>query len=159
MNRREIVQKILDEIKKKIEHYERVYESARQRSIESEGRNQTRYDTQKVETGYEADAYARKVIEAKMQHAALSNYNRNENHGQVGLGAVARVRITRNGKADEQLFLFVEDNGGVILTEFKISAITSKTPIAAILWGKKSGDVVEWDRGRDHFRYEILEVA
>lgn len=159
MNKKEIVQTILKEIKAKISHYERIYESARQRSIESEGRNQTRYDTQKVETGYEADAYARKLIEAKVQHAALANYNNNAIVDNIVVGAVALIRITRNDRDEIQTFLFVEDNGGVILEKQKISAISAKTPVAGILWGKKTGDIVEWDRGKDHFKYEILEVA
>ena len=158
ISKKEVIEAIIAELKKRVEHYSRLYENARQRSLESEGRNQTRYDTQKIETGYEADAYARKVVEARNQISRMLSLSKNANSKKIEIGALFLLEIKAGNKVSQKRFLVVESDGGILLDQLDITTISSGSPVADLLWGKNKGDKVSWKRNGKDFQYTILDI-
>ncbi len=65
MTKEKIKQEVLKFLEKKIQEYEKLLEDLRERIIESESRNTSRYDTTRQELSYLFDAYAKKLHQIK----------------------------------------------------------------------------------------------
>ncbi|MGD9900904.1 MAG: hypothetical protein AB7T22_17395 [Calditrichaceae bacterium] len=154
--KKEIKKELLKEIQKKIDLYEKSCEDARRRSNESEGRNQSRYDTHKIETGYEADAYARKAMELKQIYQKLNDMSFSETNDRVRLGSLVRLRWKDGGKVDNILLL--SHAGGVDLKELNIMTVSSQAPLSLAIMNTQPGEIVELQMGRLKQIIEIISI-
>ncbi|MGD9489759.1 MAG: GreA/GreB family elongation factor [Calditrichaceae bacterium] len=154
--KKEIKKELLKEIQNRIELYEKSFEDACRRSNESEGRNQSRYDTHKIETGYEADAYARKTMELRQIYQKLKEMSFPDSNDRVRLGSLVRLKWKDGGK--EENVLLITQAGGMDLKDLNIMTVSSQAPLSQAIINSQAGEIVEFQMGRKKQMIEIISI-
>jgi transcription elongation GreA/GreB family factor len=154
--KQQIKDQLLQKIQAQIEVYEAAFEDARLRSNESEGRNQTRYDTQKAETGYEAEAYAKKVIEFRRIYSVLLNFPWPRDNEKVQIGSLVTLKWNRTGQTGD--YLIIAQAGGIDLEDLGIMTISHQAPLAQAILNRQAGEEVRMRMGpqEQHIRIEQI---
>jgi len=138
-----IKQEIFDELLKKLqETYNttiRERDSTAAAAVDAPGRNESRYDTSKVELGYLADSLSKKAGEMEQALTELKAFKLPPADKVVRLGSL--VEINNQGK---QQFLFLLPSGGqkISCSVGDIIVMSKTAPLFADIINKQIGDTV-----------------
>jgi hypothetical protein len=151
---------LLDNLREKLEtvheNKAKAYKSTRQAALDAPGRNESRYDSTKVETGWLADGIARGIQDLEDGLLALRQFNFNDTGNIVSVGDIIRLCDTKERTLTD-LFILPYGAGEILQTdEGEVTVITPQTPLAQIALEELVGSFVVLQNTEDR-EYIILE--
>lgn len=136
---------ILDSIIKILERkYVQSSKSAKDRIEDTqgmEGRNQSRYDTMRVESSLVARGLSRREGQLAQELSRAKNYRFSDLGDYVHLGSL--VELEKNSVASHYLFLPFASGTKIEYENNSIMVLSAETPIAKSFFGKRTGEVVK----------------
>lgn len=143
MNKKALLDQLIDILKKNIEIQRKSFESARQTSLEAPGRMQSRYDTMGIESAWVADGLAKSLIEKEKSVTQLESFKFGDTVNRVCLGSV--VGISSGESLSKEYFFILPTASGYQLCEnvITITTLTPTTPVGKALIGKQIGEDIE----------------
>ncbi len=153
MNKKSIVQAILDKLVAEFESLSQSSAKTRAAGNDPESKAEGKYDTRSTEENYLADELgrlARETAEAAeaVRELSVRDFSAND---QIDVGALVQVKFP---DADEWFFLGpagggieVEDDGELV------TVVTPESPLGSALMGMRTGDKPDFDSA------QILAVA
>ena len=131
MNKSEILKIIQDKLSAKIENLERLIAETRSSNNETKSSMGDKFETSREMVQQEINNLQIQLNENIQARNSLKTINTNE-HLIIGLGSLVET--------DKGLFYIAVSLGEIILNEKKIFAISTESPLAKMLVGKKKGD-------------------
>ena len=131
MNKSEILKIIQDKLSAKIENLERLIAETRSSNNETKSSMGDKFETSREMVQQEINNLQIQLNENIQARNSLKTINTNE-HLIIGLGSLVQT--------DKGLFYIAVSLGEIILNEKKIFAISTESPLAKMLVGKKKGD-------------------
>ena len=131
MNKSEILIIIQDKLSAKIENLERLIAETRSSNNETKSSMGDKFETSREMVQQEINNLQIQLNENIQARNSLKTINTNE-HQIIGLGSLVQT--------DKGLFYIAVSLGEIILNEKKIFAISTESPLAKMLVGKKKGD-------------------
>ncbi len=130
---------------------ENIAETSRDTACELEGRNQSRYDTMRIETSWVASGLDKRAEEARRELVIARSFRLPERNGRITNGSYVECSV--NGAREDYFILPFYGGRDVDDGEVEYLVVTPETPLAKELIGRSDGD--EFDlRGR---HYTIVE--
>lgn len=137
-DKRLIIEKLVSQLEQKTQIIAKAAENARQDSIVAEGRMQTRYGSEKEESGYLADGLMMRRNSVEQGIGVLSKLQLPENPERVTSGTLVRVR-----EGSDLSYYFVLPYGGGETLEInggEITILSPVSPIAKAMVNKRRGE-------------------
>ncbi|MCF6147514.1 MAG: GreA/GreB family elongation factor [Candidatus Kuenenia sp.] len=143
MNKIHFIEKLITMLKASIEEQKKSFESARQASIDSAGRMQSRYDTMGIESAWVADGLARALHEKESNLRYLETFHCTEPATYARVGSI--VKTTSSDSPDHEYFFILPVMSGCELCEngTVITTLSPETPLGRALIGKEAGEKIE----------------
>lgn len=143
INKKNVLEQLIVVIKTDIEKLRKSFESAKQASIDSPGRMQSRYDTMGIESAWVADGLAKSLNEKESNLTSLENFKFIESSERVCLGSI--LGISSSDSPTLEYFFILPVFGGYELQEkdITITTITPETPFGKVLIGGQIGKKIE----------------
>lgn len=149
MNKAEIIQAILDQLRSEFENRRASSVKTRSQGNDSENKAEDKYDTRATEENYLADGLSRQALAALQSAAAYEKLPLREfaESEPVDLGALIELSYETGFSAS----FFVGPAAGGIEIEMdhlSFTVITPDSPLGAKLMGKSVGDRLDHPRAR-----------
>lgn len=143
MNKAHLIAKLITMLRTSIEEQKKSFESARQTSIDSAGRMQSRYDTMGIESAWVADGLARALREKESNLKCLEAFEGTESADYARTGSI--VKILSSDSPDHEYFFILPVMSGCELCEngTTITTLSPETPLGRALIGKETGEQIE----------------
>ncbi|GAB4343072.1 MAG: hypothetical protein Kow0037_30930 [Calditrichia bacterium] len=154
VNKQKVIESFIAMVEEQIRLIKDAAENARERSNESEGRLQSRYDTQRIETGYLAEAYSQKLADYRKSLVGLQQIKRMKTNGKVQVGSLMEI----NRGEQKEFYLLVPVGGGLTLSSPKITTISVQAPLGRRLIGAKAGDTVSMPDRQGNTEIKIVNL-
>ena len=147
MNKSDILEVIRAECRRTLKHMQDANSAAVEGATDSESRAETKWDTSGLEASYLARGYARQFEELANQYDQLQSIEvKDFLNKPIGLGALIQCEIE-----DVATWFFLLPNcGGMELQVLgeEITVITPDSPLAKVLFNKRSGAEYSLSNGR-----------
>jgi len=145
LNKKELLDNLIYQLERKAKIMTTAAEGARQDSINAEGRMQTRYGSEKEESGYLADGFNLRKSEIKEGIARLEKFQLPENPDKIVNGVF--VQVKENGDFDNY-FILPYGGGETLKTEKReVTVLSPISPIAKAMLNKRIGESFDFGRG------------
>ena len=159
MNKRALVQKILDHLSAELALYQKAARAAHAEATHEQSKAENKYDTRGLEASYLARGQSRQAAEIvqaieQFKKLPLKNYSPND---AIDLGAIVELQ----GKAERSFYFIGPRAGGTeILHEKKeVLVITPPSPLGQQLVRKKQGDRLQIEIGGRQNVYSVVSVS
>jgi len=119
-------------------------------AIDAPGRNESRYDTAKVELGYLASSLSKKAADMEMDIKELQAFSLLKNYDNITLGSL--VFIINHNVAQTLFFLPVGGGQKFISNNDEIIVIGKKSPLFLAMHGKKIGETIIFNNRKIEIR-------
>jgi len=136
MNKNIIITSLIEQLQKEHTLYDRIAEQSRKEAIDSEMKQEGKYDTRAIEASYLAGAQKRRFEEIKIDIQNLQNLQPRDFSGSsAALGALIRLD-------DDQWYFVAPVAGGmnIDLDGVQIKVLSLKSPLARNLIGLEAGE-------------------
>lgn len=159
MNKAKLMAKILEKLEEEraalAQAALHTYEAATHEESEAEDQ----YDTRGLEASYLAGAQAKRVAELEqllhtLKHLAARTFKESD-----PIAATALVEIAGEGKNTWCFLLPMGGGSSIDFDSHHIQIITPKSPLGEALVGRKVGDEIVVDIGRETREYQIVKVV
>lgn len=154
MNKKEIIHSLIEQLKKEHELYERISDKARKDAIDSEMKQEGKYDTRAIEAGYLAGAQQRRFEEIKLDIQNLETLNpKNFTNSKVALGSLVQL--------DDGTWYFIAPVAGgatVQIQNQNIKILSLKSPLARNLIGLDEGESFILENSQGSKDYSIEKI-
>ena len=140
MNKRALIQKIVQQLTSELAVYFRAAQASRAEATHEQSKPENKYDTRGLEASYLARGQSKQAAELE---AAIADFEKPEvrKFGAAdGIGVGALVELETGG---ERSFYFIGPRAGgteVVQDKMEILVITPQSPLGAQLLGKKAGE-------------------
>lgn len=124
----------LNELRERLEKSRTAYRIAVDRMIESDGKMQSRYDTQKEEYAREAETIELQIIALEEQVEEIEQLQTPTDNTKVSIGHIVTIEI--DGDESEE-YLLLEKHSGVQIGN--ICTLSVASPIGQAILGKTVG--------------------
>ena len=159
MNKQTIIEGIVAVLTKELEGYMHSAKRAHAEATDEQSKAENKYDTRGLEASYLAHGQSRQALEVMQaiqtyQAFALRAFSADE---AIDLGAV--VELERKG---ERTHYFIGSRAGgteVRCEGNEVLVITPQSPMGKQLVGRKQGERVEVQIGRDKDSYRVVKVV
>lgn len=144
MIKEEIFKKLMEQLEKNHKKNQEEITSISDAAIDAPGRNESRYDTSKVELSYLATSLSKKIVELEETIKILSGFSLPMEQKKILLGSL--IEISTPGK-NQTLFLL--PSGGGIKINFEnleIITISKSAPIFKAIINKEVGDIIFFNK-------------
>jgi hypothetical protein len=141
--KKEIFEQIIEELTKIYNSTVTEIDSVSQAAIDAPGRNESRYDTAKVELGFLANSLSAKAVEMGKVIQTLSIFPLPPKSGIVLIGSL--VEVTMNNK--NQILFVLPCGGGQKITfdDVSVIVISKAAPLFSFLINKKGGETITFN--------------
>ncbi|HKQ38576.1 MAG TPA: GreA/GreB family elongation factor [Verrucomicrobiae bacterium] len=147
MNKRELVNKVIEQLTAEVEGLFRAARAAHAEATHEQSKAEDKYDTRGLEASYLARGQSRQAAEigqaiAEFQALPLRDFKLQD---PIDLGAFVEL----NGKRDKSYYFIGPRAGGteVVQDGKEIMVITPQSPLGQQLLGKKKGDRIKLEAG------------
>lgn len=140
MNKRALIQKIVDRLTVELSVYFRAAQNSRAEATHEQSRAESKYDTRGLEASYLARGQSRQAAELEAAIAEFQKLDVRKFAAGDGIGVGALVELEASG---ETTFYFIGPRAGgteVVQDKKEVLVITPQSPLGAQLMEKKSGD-------------------
>jgi transcription elongation GreA/GreB family factor len=158
MNKRSLIDGILDQLKKELELVTRSAQTAHQEATHAESLAEDRHDTRGLEASYLAGAQAGRAKEiqrliAVFKFLPLPEYQAND---LIGPGAVVELEL--NGR--RACYFLVPQGGGLSLEQEgkPVRVITPNSPLGEALLGRGVGSTIEVEGETMTRAYQVVGI-
>lgn len=143
--KKEIIEMLCDKLQNTLQDIQNHFEAVKQRAIEAPGRMQSRYDSEKQELSYLADALLDRIKRLQQEIIILKQHHISvAAEEETGIGSLV---IIMSKSENEKLYLILPAGGGEIIKskilEKEITIISHYSPLGKILLGKTIGDIIQ----------------
>ena len=150
IDKRRLLGAVIQAVKEEIESLKVAYKHARETSIVSPTRMQSRYDTMGVEAAWKADTLARSIKEKAQALEYLERVPLSSGPLRAAVGTV--VAIGPDGGQVREFYFILPAGGGqrIHLADGtpEVVTITFQAPLAQNLVGRRVGDAIESKGGQ-----------
>src|SRR3989338_3885116 len=154
-DKKQLLGMLASQLERKSSGIARAANNARQDAINAEGRMQTRYGSEKEESGYLADGLNLRRNEVEQGLSTLLALQLPENPSKVMSGSLVSIR---DGSEVEYYFILPYGGGESIETDQgEVTVINPTAPIAKLMLNKKVGEQFPFRRGAFEDKYTILD--
>ena len=158
-----IVSSLLEVLRKEHEVYERIAEQARKDAIDSEMKQESKYDTRAIEAGYLAGAQKRRFEEIKIEIQSLEALELKDYSGSpAALGALvllAEEEDRAHKHSTPWYFLAPSAGSGPLTIDGKnIKILSIHSPLARNLIGLEEGESFVLDSPSGQKEYSIEKI-
>lgn len=154
--KQQTIQTLKQLLEEQLAQYEKACIAAVERSNESEGRNQTRYDTQKIETAYLANAFGKKYEDVSRQYGLLNGFRFDQDNESIKAGHL--VKLENYNREKTETVLLLPGKWGIWLEELDIMVLSVLSPLGRELIGRKIGESFQLDLPAGTMQYRIVEI-
>lgn len=152
----EVLEKLICQIERTSEVVAQAAERTRQDVINAEGRMQTRYGSEKEETGYLADGLSQRNQEIRQGLGLLRSLNLPQSPQKVERGCLVRIADERGDASD--YFILPYGGGESIATEHgEITVLSPTAPLGRLILNKSKGDRFPFN-GMSKQTYTIIDL-
>ncbi len=149
MDKRAVVSLIIDHLLAELETVAGAEREAREAATHEDTRAEDKYDTRATESSYLADGQARlaaELREAIEQYRVLSVREFQEGE-PIALTALVELRQ----QSFRDLYFIGPRNGGIVVRQdgVEVMVITPQSPLGRALLGRRSGEQVRLENGRE----------
>lgn len=140
MNKRALIQKIVDRLTVELSVYFRAAQNSRAEATHEQSRAESKYDTRGLEASYLARGQSRQAAELEAAISEFQKLDVRKFAAGDGIGVGALVELEASG---ETTFYFIGPRAGgteVVQDKKEVLVITPQSPLGAQLMEKKSGD-------------------
>lgn len=141
-----VIAKILEHLSKEKDLYGRIAAQARLDAIDTELKQEGKYDTRAIEASYLAGAQKRRLEEIIVEIQNLKSLDQSTHHTSVALGTL----VLLTSQADQKQWYFLSPTTGgldVCLESVTVKVISIHSPLARALVGLNVGDEVLESQG------------
>lgn len=149
MDKRAIVSLVIDHLTAELETVAGASREAREAATHEDNRAEDKYDTRATESSYLADGQARHAVELReaielYRTLALREFGEGE---PIALAALVEVQQRKF----RDLYFIGPRNGGVIVRHdgTEVMVITPQSPLGHALLGRRVGDSIRLEGGRE----------
>ena len=157
MNKKAIVQRIIEQLSHDLEIFFTAAKSAHEAATHEENQPDNRYDTLALEASYVAQGQANRAQELRRSVEIYQNLAVTADSEEIRLTSLVTIEA---GDGARKVVFIGPVEGGLKITgcETEIMVITPGSPLGRELIGKHSGDSIEIAIGPNRMEYEIVEV-
>jgi len=138
----EILDKLIEKLRKLCESTEIEVGSVSAAAIDAPGRNESRYDTSKVELGYLANSLSKKVSEIETIINTLTAFSLPDEISTIRVGSLVTVL---NDKNEQTLFLLPVGGGNkLVVDELEIMVMSKTAPLFSAIINHKINDEINF---------------
>jgi transcription elongation GreA/GreB family factor len=158
VNKRELVQAIIDRLQEDLEIYHKAALAARAEATHEQSKAEHKYDTRGLEASYLARGQSRQaadIEQAIIDFRKLATRDFGQGEG-VALGAIVELK----GKGERSTYFLGPKAGGTEVTfgEKEVLVITPESPLGSQLISKKQGDKCRLEIGGQKQDYTVALV-
>ena len=140
MNKRALIQKIVQQLASELAVYFRAAQASRAEATHEQSKPENKYDTRGLEASYLARGQSKQAAELEAAIADFEKLEVRKFGAADGIGVGALVELETGG---ERSFYFIGPRAGgteVVQDKKEILVITPHSPLGAQLMDKKAGD-------------------
>lgn len=151
----QLLEKLIAQIEQNSEMVARSAERVRQDSINAEGRMQTRYGSEKEETGYLADGLNQRNQEIQNGLSILRSLSLPQSPQRVERGCVVRLNDSQAENTD--YFILPYGGGESLITEYgEVTILSPTAPLTRSMLNKTIGE--QFSFGGQKQSYTVLAI-
>ena len=147
VDKQRLYKSLIDSLEENCERMKTIGETSRDAACELEGRNQSRYDTMRIETSWVASGLDKRVQEVRKELAIAHSFSLPQTNGTVTIGSYVSCAV--EGQKENYFILPFCGGRDVEDEDCEYLIVTPESPIAQMLMGKKDGEGFEL-RGRKY---------
>jgi len=159
MDKRALVEKILEKLEKDLATLTQAALAAYEGATHAESKQEDQYDTRGLEASYLAGAQSRRADDIRALITQLRYLDLKAFSSQDTISSTALIELGCDGKRS---LYFLLPKGGGISVEFDgktVQLLTPQSPLGEALLGKQAGDSVDVDILNVTKEYEVLSVS
>lgn len=159
MEKKKLVERILEHLHSEMETLTRAVDAAREAATHEESKAEDQHDTRGLEASYLAGAQASRVGELKQMISRFKFLTLREFRAGDPISEGALVEVEWKGRKSH--YFLVSQGGGIsVQWEGKtIQVITPRAPLGEALQGRRAGEAVEVESQGSSREYEIISVC
>ena len=159
MNKRKVLQKIIEQLAAELDVYVRAAQAAHAEATHEQSKAENKYDTRGLEASYLARGQSRQAADLENAIAAFQKLEARTFAAGEGIGLGALVELEHNG--ERTLYLVGPKAGGTEVTFNKrhILVITPQSPLGEQLQGRKQGERLKLTMAGARSEYTVLSVS
>lgn len=151
----QLLEKLIAQIEKNSEMVARSAERVRQDSINAEGRMQTRYGSEKEESGYLADGLSQRNQDIQNGLRTLRSLSLPQAPQRIERGCLVRIADERTESAD--YFILPYGGGESLITEYgEVTILSPTAPLTRSMLNKGLGE--QFSFGGQRQTYTVLAI-
>lgn len=163
MNKRAIVQKIVDSLVAELELYAQSARAAHADATHEQSKAENKYDTRGLEASYLAHGQSRQAAETETARALFESLKLRDFGPQtpVDVGAVVELEARHDTEPVERSFYFIGPKAGgteIIHAKKSILVITPESPLGREVMGKQQGDLFRFTLAGLSRNYRVVSV-
>ncbi len=158
MNKRSLIQTILDELAKKLAIATQAALAAHDEATHEDAKAENKYDTRGLEASYLAGAQSERAAQLQSAVAYFENLALKSLESKDRIAAAALVELASEGRT-AWYFLSPQEGGLEVVCEGeKVFVLGTQSPLGTALMGKSEGDAVDVKTPAGLREYEICLV-
>lgn len=158
MNKKELIQAIVEKLRDDLALYHKAAEFARLEATDEQSKAENKYDTRGLEASYLARGQSKQAAEVGQAIEYFEKLPAREFGASDGIDAGALVEL-RNGKETAAYFLAGKAGGTEVqFANKEVLVITPESPLGRQLVGRKAGDKCVLELGGRKEQINILRV-
>lgn len=154
-HKQQVLQQLIQQLERTSGIVAKAAERTRQEAITAEGRMQTRYGSEKEETGYLADGLSQRNQEIQKGIDLLRSFTLPQISHRVERGCLVRLADERGEPND--YFILPYGGGESLATEYgEITVLSPTAPLGRLILNKTKGDRLPFNGAKQN--YTIVDV-
>ena len=158
MNKRELVQAIIEHLRAELESFARAARAAHAEATHEQSKAENKYDTRGLEAAYLARGQSKQASEAEQAIKQFEALRIREfaRADPIDVGALVELR----GRGEPAFYFIGPRAGGVevLFDEREVTVITPQSPLGQQLFGRKQGEQVQIELAGSRDKYRIASV-
>jgi transcription elongation GreA/GreB family factor len=159
MNKREVVERIIEQLREGLEVYEKAARAAHAEATHEQSKAENKYDTRGLEASYLArgqSRHAAEIVHAIEEFSELRNAPAEFSEG-IDVGALVEL----SGRRDRSFYFFGPRAGGteVVVDGQEVLVLTPQSPLGQQLVGRKAGENVKLAIAGTTTEFKIASVS
>lgn len=159
MNKRALIQKIIEQLRNELAIYHKAARAAHAEATHEQSKAENKYDTRGLEASYLARGQSKQATEILQAIEQFEKLDAREFRSEEPIDLGALVELEGQG---ERSFYFIGPRAGgteVVLQKKEVLVITPQAPLGQQLVGKKKGERLQMQVGATRNEFRVISVS
>ena len=153
-----LLEQIANHLRERLEAFDQSAREAHAKATHEQNKAENKYDTRAIEASYLAEGQARQALEVAKATQELESFHPPSfgSKDAIALGALVELRTP----LESHWYFLAPCAGGSELSwnEQTVLVLTPQSPLGQQLVGRKTGELIAMQLGRERFKYKVNRV-